>query len=123
MCCEQCQLDSREAAHPGGFTPTHKEDQGVDDGQQDDREGGEGEESDCTPTTFLASTHRQQEGNTDQQGGQLIVTEGVQEHICGREVTHFKFTNTDRVSIRKKNMYAVKHSYLRAMGSLHLDLN
>lgn len=80
--CEQRQLDGREAAHSGRFTLHHKEHQAVDDGQQGDCDGGDGEKGDGAPRTFLASSQREDEADADQQGGQLVVTEGVQEHIC-----------------------------------------
>lgn len=80
--CEQRQLDGRVAAHSGGFTLDHKKHQGVDDGQQGNSDGGDGEEGHGAPRALLTSSQREEEEDADQQGGQLIVTEGVQEHIC-----------------------------------------
>lgn len=83
VCCEQCQLNGRVAAHSGHFTVNHKEHQAVDDGQEGNCDDGDSEKGDCAPRTFLASSQREEEADADQHGGQLVVAEGVQEHIWG----------------------------------------
>lgn len=81
LCCEQSQLGGRVTAHPTRLAATHKEDQGVEEGQKGHRQDGEGEEGHRPPATLLTASHQQQESNTDQQRGQLVMAQSIQEDI------------------------------------------
>lgn len=81
---EQSQLDGGAAADPTRPGPADEEEQGVKERNSGRGQDGEEEEGHCSPATLLTRSDQQQQGDADQQGEQLVVTEGVQEHIWRR---------------------------------------
>lgn len=69
------------AADPGCFATADKEEQGVKERQNGDCQGREDEKCDSSPATLLATSHQHQQNNAENQSRQLIVAEGIQEHI------------------------------------------